>query len=291
MKTPTAIHEDLTRRRPEWRPWIALVEEVRREAETHRWDAAVPRAPAAQPAVPLLHGVSVSLDSRTARQFFAHLLRTAAHNGTPKMTTLRTVFQRGVDEAPLLAASVRQDAAGVAGVADACGADAEALQAVVALFAVPFLHACRRSWTSVPRLNWMESYCPTCGSWPAFAEVRGIERTRYLRCGRCGDEWDAPLLRCPYCGATDHERLATLVPEAATPHAIEVCRDCRGYLKTFTKLQGCHPSTVMLEDLASVDLDLAAVSLGYKRPEGTGYSLEITVANAGASRRLFAWKT
>ena len=53
----------------------------------------------------------------------------------------------------------------------------------------------------------MEGYCPVCGAWPAFAEMRGIERSRYLRCGRCGGGWQAQCLSCSYCGMTDHEEL------------------------------------------------------------------------------------
>jgi hypothetical protein len=48
----------------------------------------------------------------------------------------------------------------------------------------------------------------------------------------------------------------------------------------------------MLDDLASVDLDVAAVALGYARPPGAGYALDVTVVNTGdtgALRRLFAW--
>lgn len=290
MKTPAVILEDLRTQRPEWRPWLALVEATRREAESDRWEATVPTAPPSpEAAVPLLEGVTVALDRKAARRFFDQLLETAARDGTPKMTTLRAALDDGGDEAALFVASVRQDGAGIAAIAGACGADAEALQAVVSLFALPFLHACGRRWKPFAHESWTEGYCPTCGSWPAFAEVRGIERTRCLRCGRCGDQWQALPLRCPYCRTIDHERLARLVPEVAGPHAIDVCRDCLGYVKTFTKLQGCAPTAVMPEDLASVDLDLAAVSLGYKRPEGCGYSIDIFVADAGARRRLFAW--
>src|SRR5207253_205435 len=82
-----------------------------------------------------------------------------------------------------------------------------------ALVAVPFLLACNRRWASAKSVSWMEGYCPVCGAWPAFAEVRGIERSRYFRCGRCSGEWQAHCLFCPYCGMTDHNELASLVPE------------------------------------------------------------------------------
>jgi FdhE protein len=130
----------------------------------------------------------------------------------------------------------------------------------------------------------MEGYCPVCGAWPAFAEVRGIERSRYLRCGRCAGEWQARALTCPYCGMTDHNQLVSLIPEkAGASRAIEACKRCLGYVKTFTTLQASPAGRIMLDDLASVDLDLAAIERGYGRPQGPGYSLDVTAR--GQSRR------
>jgi formate dehydrogenase maturation protein FdhE len=42
-------------------------------------------------------------------------------------------------------------------------------------------------------------------------------------------------------------------------------------------LQGTPGNEVILKDLESVDLDVAAVEQGYKRAEGSGYFLDITV--------------
>jgi FdhE protein len=90
---------------------------------------------------------------------------------------------------------------------------------------------------------------------------------------------------------TDHDELASLVPEQAGTNAvIDACQRCLGYVKTFTRLQGCAPGAVMLEDLASVDLDVAAVENGFARPSGPGYALGVTVTDNGAKRRFFAWK-
>jgi FdhE protein len=160
------------------------------------------------------------------------------------------------------------------------GVDADALQAVAALVPVPFLHACNRRWQQSVNESWTEGYCPVCGAWPAFAEVRGIERGRYLRCGRCGGNWQAQCLNCSYCGMTDHKELVSLVPEKSASNAvIEACKRCLGYLKIFTTLQGSAPIKVMVDDLASVDLDIAALELGYRRPAGPGYALDVKVVN------------
>jgi formate dehydrogenase maturation protein FdhE len=55
---------------------------------------------------------------------------------------------------------------------------------------------------------------------------------------------------------TDHNELVTMVPEqGGTSRVIEACKRCLGYVKSFTTLQGSPAAKVMLDDLASVDLD------------------------------------
>jgi FdhE protein len=292
MTAPGAL-DALKRQRPEWSPWLAVVEEILGETASTRWDAAVPNPPGARGnGTPLVSGSSLSVDPSDVRRVLKRAIRAAARTGAPKMASLKRALDGDVDVLALLAGSLRQQDDPLAAYASACGADPEAFQAVAALLAVPVLHACRRRWASSIPPSWMEGYCPVCGSWPAFAEVRGIERTRYLRCGRCGGEWLGSILRCACCGTTDHEDFVSLVSEqAGSPRSIEACRRCHGYVKTFTRLQGCAPSAVMLEDLASVDLDVAALEQGYTKPPGAGYAVDVTIGSAAAKRAFLAWHT
>jgi FdhE protein len=90
---------------------------------------------------------------------------------------------------------------------------------------------------------------------------------------------------------TDHAELLALVPEKSGSNAvIEACKRCRGYVKTFTTLQSSPSAEVMVDDLASVDLDIAALEQGYRRPAGAGYSLDITIVHKPRGRLLF-WRT
>jgi FdhE protein len=268
-----------------------VVAEVLREAASSQWDAAVPdlRRPE-DPSAPLLSGGNIAVDRAAVRRLLERLIEIASRSATAKMATLQPALLGGVDVAALFSASICQDGERVVRIAATSGADAEALQAVVALVAVPWLHACNRRWASSIAGTWMEGYCPVCGSWPAFAEMRGIERSRYLRCGRCGGGWHSHILHCGYCGTRDHDELTTLVPEMpGSPGIVEACRRCRGYVKAFTTLQGCPPATVMLQDLGSIDLDVAALEQGYTRPAGAGYTIEVMVDAPAAARRFFAW--
>ena len=176
---------------------------------------------------------------------------------------------RPANGAPLLAAAPAFEGPYLARLRDRLGDGA----AVELLLALPLLHACRRRWQDALPPAWPHGYCPLCGAWPAFAELCGVERSRHLRCGRCGAAWRAHGLSCPYCGTTDHQALGSLIAEeGAAPWSIEVCERCRGYVKTFTRLQPGAPAQGLIDDLASVELDLAAKQRGYLRPEGPGYT-------------------
>lgn len=270
--------QELGRQRPEWEPWLAVVEKVLGETASAKWDAAVPdRREPREGKVPLLAGATLALDADSLRRWTEELFRTACRSGTEKMATLEPATQTSFDILALFNASLCQDGDGLNRIAVALGADPDAFQAVAALIPVPFLHACNRRWAASVPQSWMEGYCPICGAWPAFAEVRGIERSRYLRCGRCAGEWQARALTCPYCGMTDHNQLVSLVPEkAGASRVIEACKRCLGYVKTFTTLQGSPAAKIILDDLASVDLDVVALEHGYRRPQGPGYSLDVT---------------
>ena len=291
MSAPDAALNGLRRERPEWEPWLVVVDEILREAGSPAWEAAVPPAQAQRTAVPLLAGTTLILEAGLVRRLFERLIRTASRVGTPKMSSLKAALHADLEWAPLFTASLCQDSDRINEIAAVSGADAEALHAVIALLPVPFLHACNRRWASSISASWVEGYCPVCGTLPAFAEVRGIERNRYFRCGRCGGAWHARALYCPYCAMSDHDQLVALVPEKSGSNAvIDACQRCLGYVKTFTRLQGCSPGEVMLEDLASVDLDVAAIEHGFARPPGLGHSLEITVTDKERPG-FFAWKS
>jgi FdhE protein len=101
-----------------------------------------------------------------------------------------------------------------------------------------------------------------------------------------------PLLRCPYCGESDHQRLGTLVPEeGGQTRKVSVCVTCKGYLKVLTTLQGSPGKALVRDDLGSIDLDIAALERGYRRPQQPGYACK-THLLAPPSRlgTFFGWR-
>jgi FdhE protein len=261
--------EKLAQSRPEWKPWLAVLAAALENIDDRAWDAVVPRDLSVSGGdAPKLANAEVHIDRRALERVYASLARVAEKLGTDAAldTTAR------VDALALFAAAVNHDTERLSALASESAVDVEMLHALAALVAMPFLHACSRQWTASNEA-WGRGYCPVCGAWPAFAEVRGVERSRYLRCGHCGGEWEASCLSCAYCGTTDHDELGSLVAQEKLAHAaIEVCRKCLGYLKVFTSLSGTGPSQVMVDDLATAELDIAAIERGYKRLRGGGYT-------------------
>jgi FdhE protein len=68
------------------------------------------------------------------------------------------------------------------------------------------------------------------------------------------------------------------VPEDGDSLQVETCASCQGYLKSIASLQAIPPIELLLRDLETVEFDLVALERGYRRPEQSGFSLEVVLA-------------
>lgn len=298
MKVPEHVRErleSLGRCTPEWRGWLALLESTISSVNDPAWAAVETQLDPERPeAAPVLAGSEIALDLSLGRRWVRRLLAMAAHEGGAAAGSLGAAASE-LDPLTFLEAVVCQDTAALGGLGAEAGADPRALVALVGLAAMPLLQACARRLRSEVPATWSRGYCPMCGAWPAFGEVRGLERTLRLRCARCGDDWRSEWRCCVYCGESDHERLGSLVPETqGETRKVDTCAACRGYLKTLTTLQPSPADAVALEDLGTIDLDVAALERGYSRPARPGYILgarlvdgSAPVAGAPRWRRVF----
>jgi hypothetical protein len=76
MIAPDTTLDGLKRQRPEWGPWLVVVEEILREAGDPAWDAAIPAGAHAQGiAVPLLAGATIALQASSVRRLLERLIR------------------------------------------------------------------------------------------------------------------------------------------------------------------------------------------------------------------------
>jgi FdhE protein len=260
---------------PESEAWLGLLEAALGDSEDGGvWSAGVPKPAADRPVkAPLLWGARITLDGRAARGWVRGLLKRA----TP--TTARNI-----DGLALLEAALCQDDARIDALAATAGAEPHVVRVVGQMAALPLLQVCARAMARDLPPSWWESYCPLCGAWPVVAEYTGLERKRQLRCGRCGTGWAIPWLRCVFCDETNHDNLGYLTPEEGDQaRKIEICKTCKGYVKGLTTVRPLAPWAVLLDDLATVHLDVAALERGYRRPGRPGYALEARVGERGSS--------
>ena len=263
---------------PEAEAWLGLLGAALDESENAaRWEAAVPQLVADRPVkAPLLSHAPLTVDHRAVHNWVRRLLGLAPQvNGA----------KRGMDGLALLEAAVCQDDTRLDALAAAAGSEAQAVRVVGQMAAVPLLQACARGLASQIPASWWEGYCPVCGAWPVVAEYTGLERKRQLRCGRCGTGWAIPLLRCVFCDEIEHDNLAYLTPEEGEQtRRIEVCQTCKGYLKGVTTVRPSATWSILIDDLMTVHLDVAALERGYQRPSRPGYALEAQLLEDGGGR-------
>jgi FdhE protein len=279
---PAARLADLERRRPEWHAWLRLLGEAEHAVDDVGWrtplgdmEPGETLTDSSQEA-PLLNGRTLTVDADRVQRLVRRLASTAAVGHLTDAASLRRYRPSQSDAMRLLVAAVRQDLAELGALADTAGVDRGALTSVAHLTAFPLLQSCGRLFEDHVLCFWPHGYCPVCAAWPILVEWCGLDRSRRLRCGRCGGEWEVQWLCCVYCGEREHERLGSLIPEDhGEMLKVETCASCRGYLKSVATLQEIHPFELLLQDLETIELDLVALDRGYLRPENNGFSLEV----------------
>ena len=276
---------ELARQRPEWTTWLRLVGETVRAMDAAAWQVGISQAepggavPGPPDGSPLLHGRSIQVEGARLQRLVGALARAAAPGSADGSRLAR--YRPSVQDAlEFLSATVRQDEPGIRALAGRASVDAGALVSLAPLVAWPVLQACGgRLQRELPGI-WAQGYCPVCAAWPILAEHRGLDRSRWLRCGRCAAEWPAEWLRCIYCGEHHHEQLGSLRPEAYGERlVVETCATCRGYIKTVATLQRVPALELLLQDLETIELDLVALDRGYARPAGPGVALHVRLAD------------
>jgi FdhE protein len=113
--------------------------------------------------------------------------------------------------------------------------------------------------------TWLKGYCPVCGSLPSLSLLKEETGKRYLLCSYCGYQWRIDRLFCPFCDNREQESLHYLFAEGEEAYRIDLCDKCHQYIKTID-YRNLEESDPVLEDLATLHLDILASQKGYKRP-------------------------
>ncbi|HUW82409.1 MAG TPA: formate dehydrogenase accessory protein FdhE [Phycisphaerae bacterium] len=109
--------------------------------------------------------------------------------------------------------------------------------------------------------------CGLCGSPPGMAKLRRDDGKRILHCSLCDGAWAFSRLECPFCGNREHGTLSYLRANETDPWWVETCEKCKQYIKVVDDRRlALDEETIMLvEDVATLHLDLLAEREGYKR--------------------------
>ncbi len=229
---------------------------------------------------PLLHERTIGVESARLAFLLDELARVVASHSIEGGQELRAAVTGGrLAAVALLAASIAHREVELERLAVQASVPSSLLTVAGQALALPVLGTCgRQARDLVRQLAWRAGYCPVCGAWPALAELRGLERSRWLRCGRCASEWSYPHQQCPFCDNADHRTLRYLAEEGKQDtQRVEVCERCRGYLKTFSTITAWSLGDLLLQDLMTVELDLVALDREYRRPGPLGFQLDTRV--------------
>ena len=141
-------------------------------------------------------------------------------------------------------------------------ADAGVFDQVLTLAMRPFLSRCAEVLQQHPGLAiWTHSHCALCGGEPEFAVITSAAE-RHLICGRCTLRWKFDPLTCPYCHNDDRSRITSF----ATPdgqYRVYACDVCQRYLKAYDARRATRPVMPIVDSVATLPLDAAAMQRGY----------------------------
>jgi len=115
----------------------------------------------------------------------------------------------------------------------------------------------------VRKSEWSEGYCPICGREPKIGEIRDEEEIRYLYCNQCGFEWDYRRIKCPFCGNEEQQTLAYFTIEEDSRYRVDVCNQCKRYIKIVDFRDSKEKANMDVEDIATLHLDMLANDEGY----------------------------
>lgn len=282
-QTIQRLHE-LARSDPAVAPLVRLQARALEAAADRAWDAAVPAFSAERLAegLPLLHDAVLTVDGDRATALLIALAGLVEQDDPGLAGSGKSLTDGALDPLALVAASIAQDDAHLDELGGASSVHPGLLGTLGGLLALPLLQACgRKAAPLVERARWGEGSCPVCAAWAALAELRGLEKRRWLRCARCGAGWEVAQDGCTFCGEADWRRLGYLAAEGDTESRRAVtCQSCRGYLKTLASLTPLGPADVAVADVLSLELDMAALEREFSRPQLPAFPLAVTVQPA-----------
>ncbi len=110
--------------------------------------------------------------------------------------------------------------------------------------------------------GWTFGTCPLCAGEPDFAVITPAA-DRILICGRCSARWHFHQLTCPFCANGDRRRITSFASRDGQ-YRLYACDQCHRYLKAYDARHASRPVMPVVDGVATLPLDAAAMQRGYR---------------------------
>ena len=110
--------------------------------------------------------------------------------------------------------------------------------------------------------GWTLHICPLCGGEPDLAVITPAAE-RLLICGRCAARWRFDQISCPFCLNEDRSKITSLASRDGR-YRISACDVCNRYIKAYDARRAARPVMPVVDSVATLPLDAAAVQRGYQ---------------------------
>jgi FdhE protein len=127
----------------------------------------------------------------------------------------------------------------------------------------PFLSRCADAVMARTAFSsWRHGNCPLCGGEPDFSVITPSAE-RLLICSRCTTRWPFNQLGCPFCLNEDRSRITSFATRDGL-YRLNGCDVCQRYLKAYDGRNAARQVMPVVDAIATLPLDAAAVQRGYR---------------------------
>jgi len=139
---------------------------------------------------------------------------------------------------------------------------ADVIDQVLTVSMRPFLSRCAEVLQQRSELSlWTHSHCALCGGQPDLSVITPSAE-RHLICGRCELRWKWESLACPYCRNSERSKITSFATSDGK-YRVYACDVCRRYLKAYDGRRASRPVMPIVDAVATLPLDAAAIQRGY----------------------------
>ncbi len=110
--------------------------------------------------------------------------------------------------------------------------------------------------------GWPHGNCPLCGGEPDFSVITPAAE-RLLLCSRCTTRWRFHQLSCPWCLNQDRSKITSFATRDGM-YRLNGCDVCQRYIKAYDGRNASRQVMPVVDAIATLPLDAAAVQRGYR---------------------------